>query len=45
MGSRDGSTSVIVVGKGTTFPEQWDLAMRPHARSTLVRTLASGVAE
>ena len=44
MGSRDGSTNVIVVGKDTTFPEQWDIAMRPHVRSTLVRTLATGAA-
>jgi uncharacterized protein (DUF58 family) len=44
MGSRDGSTNVIVVGKDTTVPQQWDIAMRPHVRSTLVRTLATGAA-
>ncbi len=42
MGSRDGSSSVIVVGKDSTFADQWDLAMKPRVRSTLGRTLASG---
>jgi len=44
MGSRDGSTNVIVVGNNTSFAEQWDAAMKPRSRSTLGRTLASGAA-
>ena len=40
--SRDGSTSVIVVGKDQSFADEWDAAMRPRVRSTLGRTLVTG---
>ncbi len=33
MGSRDGATNIIAVGKGMSFVEQWDLAMKPRVRA------------